>query len=252
MTIAVVFAVLLGLAIGSFANVVAYRLPRGESLSHPPSHCPSCGHPIRPYDNIPVVSWLVLRRRCRDCRTPISPRYPLVEAATGVLFGAVTWVRWDDATAIALGLVLVAFLVPLTLIDLDVRKLPNALVYSCAAVGLVLGTALDPGGEPERLLAGAIVFAAFFLAALAYPAGMGMGDVKLAGVLGLYLGREVGVAVGAALLLALVVGLAIIARRGMAAGRKTAVPFGPFLAAGAVVAILVGPQIVDAYVNGGL
>ena len=176
---------------------------------------------------------------------------PAVEAGTGILFGAVVWVRWDDTTAIVLGLILVAFLVPLTLIDLDVRRLPNALVYPCAAIGLVVGTALDPGGEPERLLAGAIAFTCFFLAALAYPAGMGMGDVKLAGVLGLYLGRDVAVAIAFALLLALAVGIAIIARKGMAAGRKTAVPFGPFLAAGAVIAILVGPQLVDAYLNSG-
>jgi leader peptidase (prepilin peptidase)/N-methyltransferase len=250
LTVAIVFAVLVGLAIGSFANVVAYRLPRGESLLRPPSHCPECGHPIRAYDNVPVVSWLVLRGRCRDCRAAIPPRYPLVEAATGVLFGAIVGVRWDDATAIALGLVLVAFLVPLTLIDLDVRRLPNALVYPCAAAGLVLGTALDPGGEPERLIAAAIAFAVFLLAALVYPAGMGMGDVKLAGVLGLYLGRDVAVAIAAALLLALAVGLAIIARKGVAAGRKTAVPFGPFLAAGAVIGILVGPQLMDAYLNG--
>ena len=249
MTIAIVFAVILGLALGSFANVVAYRLPRGESLSKPPSHCPVCDHPIRPYDNVPVVSWLVLRGRCRDCRAAISPRYPLVEAATGALFGAVVWVRWDDTTALVLGLILIAFLVPLTLIDLDVRRLPNALVYPCAALGLVVGTALDPGGEVERLIAGAIAFAVFFVAALAYPAGMGMGDVKLAGVLGLYLGREVAVALAAALLLALVVGLAIMARKGVAAGRRTAVPFGPFLAAGAVIAILVGPALVDAYVK---
>ena len=102
---------------------------------------------------MPVVSWLVLRGRCRDCGAAISPRYPIVEAVTGALFGAVVSVRWDDTTALVLGLMLVAFLVPLTLIDLDVRRLPNALVYPCAALGLVVGTALDPGGEVERLIA---------------------------------------------------------------------------------------------------
>ena len=199
---------------------------------------------------MPVVSWLVLRGRCRDCSAAISARYPVVEAATGAIFGAIVAVRWPDTTAIVLGLVLVAFLVPLTLIDLDLRRLPNALVYPCGALGLVLGTALDPGGEVERLIAGAIAFACFFVAALVYPAGMGMGDVKLAGVLGLYLGREVTVAIAAALLLAAAVGVAIMARKGVAAGRRTAVPFGPFLAAGAVIAILAGPELVDAYVNG--
>jgi len=249
-TVTVVFAVLLGLALGSFTNVVAYRLPRGESLSKPPSHCPVCGHPVRRYDNIPVVSWIVLRGHCRDCHAAISARYPIVEAVTGTLFGVIVAVRWPDTAEIVLGLILVAFLVPLTLIDLDTRRLPNVLVYPCGAIGLVVGTALDPGGEVERLIAGALAFAFFFVAALAYPAGMGMGDVKLAGVLGLYLGRDVAVAIGAALLLALAVGIAIIARKGVAQGRKTAVPFGPFLAAGAVIAILVGPDLMDAYLNG--
>jgi leader peptidase (prepilin peptidase) / N-methyltransferase len=191
----------------------------------------------------------VLRGGCRDCHAAISPRYPIVETATGAIFGAIVAVRWDDTTAIVLGLILVAFLVPLTLIDLDVRRLPNALVYPCGAIGLVVGTALDPGGEVERLIAAAIAFGLFFIAALAYPAGMGMGDVKLAGVMGLFLGRAVAPAVMIALVSGVLVGLAIMSSRGVKAGRKTAVPFGPFLAFGAIVAIYAGQALVDAYLD---
>lgn len=243
------FAGLLGLVIGSFLNVVAYRLPRGESLSSPGSRCPVCGHPIRPYDNVPVLSWVVLRGRCRDCASAISKRYPLVEAATGGLFAAVVAARYPDAAPTVLGIVLVAFLVPLTLIDLDLRLLPDRLVLPAAAIALIAGTLLDPGGEVERLIAGAAAGGCFLLIALAYPGGMGLGDVKLAGTLGLFLGAEVAVAIFAALLTGVTVGVAIIARKGVAAGRKTAIPFGPFLAAGAVVAILVGPAILDAYLH---
>ncbi len=250
MTLAVAFAVLVGLAVGSFANAVAYRLPRGESLVSPGSRCPSCGHAIRAHDNIPVLSWLLLRGRCRDCRAPISARYPIVEATTGVLFGLVVAVCWPDATDIVLGLVLVAFLVPLTLIDLDERRLPNVLVLPAGVAAIVLGTVLDPGGEPERLLAGLAAGAGFFLVALAYPGGMGLGDVKLAAVLGLYLGRDVWVAIFASLVLGAIVGVAIMARKGVARGRKTAIPFGPFLAVGAVIAILAGPALTDAYLGG--
>ncbi|HEX4345132.1 MAG TPA: prepilin peptidase [Solirubrobacteraceae bacterium] len=250
MIAAALFAGLIGLVTGSFLNVVAYRVPRGESLMSPGSRCPGCGHPVRPYDNVPVLSWLVLRGRCRDCGIAISTRYPIVEATTAVLFAAVVVARFPHATPIALGLVLVAFLVPLTLIDVDLRLLPDRLVAPAAALAVVAGTALDPGGEVERLLAGAAAGGCFLLIALAYPAGMGLGDVKLTGMLGLFLGAEVAVAVFAALLSGVTVGLAIIARKGMVEGRKTAIPFGPFLAAGGVVAILVGPAILHAYLHG--
>lgn len=250
MTVITLFAGLLGLILGSFLNVVAYRLPRGESLMSPGSRCPSCEHPIRPYDNVPVLSWLALRGRCRDCDVPISARYPTVEAATAVLFAAVTAARYPDSTTTALGLLLVAFLVPLTLIDLDTRLLPDRLVFPAAGLAQLAGTVLDPGGEPERLIAGAAAGGCFLAIALAYPAGMGLGDVKLTGMLGLFLGAEVAVAVFAALLTGVTVGLAIIARKGVAAGRKTAIAFGPFLAAGGVVAILAGHPILRAYLHG--
>jgi leader peptidase (prepilin peptidase)/N-methyltransferase len=246
--IAATFA-MTGLLLGSFLNVVVHRLPRGGSLVTPASHCPGCGVPVRPYDNVPVISWLLLRGRCRDCSEPISARYPVVEAGTGVLWLAVAAVHGDDTPQLVLGLVLVTLLVPMALIDLDHRIIPNTLTGLGAVLAIALGFALDPSGQPERLIAGAGAGLFFLLAALAYPGGMGMGDVKLAGVLGLFLGA----AVAPALLVALVVGVAvggvIIARLGAELGRKTAVPFGPFLALGGVVALLAGEPIIDWYLG---
>ncbi len=239
----------LGLLIGSFLNVVAYRLPRGESLVSPRSRCPSCETPIKPYDNIPVLSWLFLRGRCRNCGQAISPQYPLVEATTGALFVAVVAVHHADTAALVLGLVLVAFLVPIALIDLDHRLIPNKLTLPAVVLALVAIVALDLDFLVEALIAGAAGFAFFFLAAMAYPRGMGMGDVKLAGVLGLYLGRAVAPAIFIALIAGVVVGAAIIARKGATAGRRTAVPFGPFLALGGVIALFAGDALVDAYLT---
>jgi leader peptidase (prepilin peptidase)/N-methyltransferase len=158
-------------------------------------------------------------------------------------------VRHDDGAQLALGLGLVAFLVPLTRIDLELRLLPDRLTAPAAALAIALGVALDPGGEVERLLAGAAAFAFFRAAVLARPGGMGGGDVKLAGVLGLFLGREVAVAVFVALVTGLLAGVVIMARTGIAAGRRTAVPFGPFLALGGLVAVLAGEELVEAYLD---
>ena len=249
MLLAAVAALLGGLIIGSFLNVVAWRLPRGESLSHPGSHCPNCDTPIKPYDNVPVVSWLVLRGRCRNCGEPISPRYPLVELTTGLLWAAVVVADYDDVPALVRGILLVTFLVPIALIDFDHRLIPNKLTLPAAVLALVAIVALDLDFLVEALIAGAAGFAFFFLAALAYPRGMGMGDVKLAGVLGLYLGRAVAPAIFIALIAGVVVGAAIIARKGAAEGRRTAVPFGPFLALGGVIALFAGNALVDAYLT---
>jgi leader peptidase (prepilin peptidase) / N-methyltransferase len=183
------------------------------------------------------------RRPARGSRRLAGP------LCTAALFALVAAARQDDGAQTALGLALVAFLVPLTRIDLEQRLLPDRLTAPAAVAALALGVALDPGGEPERLLAGAAAFAFFFAAALARPQGMGGGDVKLAGVLGLFLGREVAVAVLAALLTGLLVGVFVMARKGVAAGRRTAVPFGPFLALGGLVAILAGDDLVEAYLQ---
>jgi leader peptidase (prepilin peptidase) / N-methyltransferase len=242
------FAGVLGAVIGSFLNVVAYRLPRHQSLISPTSHCPKCGRPVRLYDNIPILSWLLLGGHCRSCSEPISPRYPLVEALTAALcVGAVLTHR--SAVGIALSLVLILLVVPAALIDLEHRIIPNRITAVGAVLALVLGLALDPAGEPERLIAAAAAGGFLLLAALAYPGGMGMGDVKLAAVLGLLLGRAIAPAILLALLAGVLVGAVVIARKGAQEGRKTAVPFGPFLALGALVALFVGQGLVEEYVK---
>ncbi len=238
----------MGAVFGSFLNVVTYRLPRRESLVKPRSRCTSCGTPVRPYDNVPILSWLALRGHCRNCAAPISPRYPLVEAGTALLCaGAV--LAHDSAAGIALSVTLVLLLVPAALIDLEHRIIPNRLTGAGALLALGLGTALDPAGEPTRLIAGAAGGGFLLAAALAYPGGMGMGDVKLAGVMGLFLGTAVAPAILIALLSGVLVGAVIVARKGARAGRKTAVPFGPFLALGGIVAVFAGQSIINLYLH---
>jgi leader peptidase (prepilin peptidase)/N-methyltransferase len=245
---AAVLAGVLGAIVGSFLNVVIWRLPRRESLVAPGSHCPSCGAPVKPYDNIPVVSWLLLRGRCRRCRAPISARYPLVEALSAVL-AALVPIRFGGDADVWLGFGLLLVLVPVTFIDLDHRIIPNRITGPGALLALVLTLAFQRDDFAEHLIAGAAAFGFLFVAALAYPSGMGMGDVKLAGVMGLFLGRAVGPAMLIALLAGSVVGIAVIARKGAKEGRKTAIPFGPFLAFGGVVGLFAGDAIVDWYLD---
>lgn len=234
-----------GAVVGSFLNVVVHRLPRGESLVHPRSRCPSCGTPIAGYDNIPIFSWLVLRGRCRHCQAPISPRYPAVELLTAVTFAAVVLVGGLDDDLV-LELPFVAALIALAGIDYDHKLLPNRIVYPLAVWGLVATVLVDRDDLVEHLVAGAGAFLFLFLAVLAYPRGMGMGDVKLAGAMGLYLGVSVIPALLIAFLSGSIVGIVILAREG-AAARKKAVPFGIFLALGGIVAVLVGPDLVELY-----
>jgi leader peptidase (prepilin peptidase)/N-methyltransferase len=193
-----------------------------------------------------VLSWLLLRGRCRDCGEPISARYPIVEAATGLLWVASALIVGVDED-LPIALALVTLLVPIFLIDLDHRIIPNVIVVPAAVLAIVLVAVRHPSDLPEHLLAGAGAFTFLLLAALAYPGGMGMGDVKLAGVLGLFLGVEVIPGLLLAFLLGTLVGLVVIARKGAREGRKTAVPFGPFLAVGAVVALWVGTDLIDFY-----
>ena len=241
----VVVAGVFGAVIGSFLNVVAHRVPLGESLVSPPSRCPECEAPVKPYDNVPVVSWLVLRGRCRNCGTRISPRYPLVELATALVFAAVVAVRGFDQDLV-LELPFLAALIALAAIDFDHKILPNKIVYPLAAYGVVATLLVDQDDLVENLIAGAGAFAFLLAAVIAYPRGMGMGDVKLAGAMGLYLGLSVIPALLAAFLSGSIVGLFIIAREG-AAGRKKAVPFGVFLALGGIVGVLAGPELIDVY-----
>jgi leader peptidase (prepilin peptidase)/N-methyltransferase len=244
----ITLAALGGLLIGSFLNVVAHRLPRHESLITPGSHCPKCEAAVKPYDNIPVLGWLLLRGRCRECDARISARYPLVEALTAVLAVAVILVK-HSAHDIVLGLVLVATLVPIAMIDFERRIIPNKITLPAAVAAVAIGLAMKPAQVPEQLIAGAAAAGVFLVFALAYPRGMGMGDVKLAGVLGLFLGRSVAVALLAGVLAGTVVGAVIMARVGVTQGRKTAVPFGPFLALGGVIGLLAGPGIVHWYLH---
>src|SRR5207302_3044586 len=183
----IAFAGVMGALAGSFLNVVVHRLPRRESLVRPASHCPHCGVPVKPYDNIPILSFLLLRGRCRNCSGRISPRYPLVEALTAALCVGVV-LSHQSAAGIALGVTLVLLVVPAALIDLEHRIIPNRLTAAGAVLALLIGVALDPAGEPERLIDGAAAGGFLLIAALAYPGGMGMGDVKLAAVMGLLLG----------------------------------------------------------------
>ena len=253
-----VIAGVLGLAVGSFLNVVIHRVPAGESVVSPPSRCPTCGRPIRVRHNVPVLGWLVLGGRCYDCRTPISARYPLVEAATGVLFAAVTWrlLAIDLPWALAAYLYLVAAGLALAMIDIDVKRLPDKIVLPSYAVVAVLLTIAALGEHDWWPLARAaigvaVLFAFYFALAFAYPAGMGFGDVKLAGVLGALMGylswSALVVATFGAFLLGAVIGVAlIVAGRG---GRKTAIPFGPFMIAGALITVFAGGWLADSYVR---
>lgn len=238
-----------GIIIGSFVTVIAHRIPRGEGFVAGRSRCPRCGATIRARDNIPVLSWIVLRGRCRDCGEPISPRYPLAELGLGVLYaGTVLALGTDDGAQLALGLVLCTLLLTVTLTDLELRLIPNAILIAGAVVGLALALVDDPGGVPDRLIAAAIAGGLLLIVALVYPRGMGMGDVKLVAVMGLYLGRAVAPAMLIAFAAGALVGIALIVRDG-AAARKRAVPFGPFLALGGVLGLWFGDEIVDWYLD---
>jgi leader peptidase (prepilin peptidase) / N-methyltransferase len=245
---AAAIAFLGGLIVGSFVTVVAHRVPRGESIVGPRSRCPGCGAQIAAYDNLPVVSWALLRGRARCCGAAISPRYPLTELFLGVLYAATVLVLWDEPGEIALGLILVTTLLAVTLTDLERRIIPNKILIVAAVLAVAIAAATDASSLPERLAAAAAAGGLLFLAALAYPRGMGLGDVKLAATMGLFLGRNVAPALLVALLAGSVVGLAMIAREG-AAARKRAIPFGPFLALGGIAGLLLGDQMVDWYLS---
>lgn len=237
-----------GLVAGSFVTVVAHRVPRGESIVGPRSRCPGCGTQIAAYDNIPVLSWLLLRGRARCCKEPISARYPLAELGLGLAYLATVLVLRHDPTQLVLGLVLVTALMAVTITDLERRIIPNKILLATAIAGVAIASVGDPASLPERAIAAAGAGGLLFLAALAYPGGMGLGDVKLAAVIGLFLGRNVAPALLVALLSGSLVGLVMIAGEG-AAARKKAIPFGPFLAFGALVGLLVGNQMFDWYLG---
>jgi leader peptidase (prepilin peptidase)/N-methyltransferase len=256
--------------IGSFLNVVIYRLPLKLSIVSPPSACPHCGARIMGYDNIPVISWLVLRGKCRGCAEPISARYPLVELGTGLFFAVVVLRFWPavfasgptraNGAVTGAVLVLLAFLylaaisIALALIDIDTHTLPNRIILPAYVVGAaLLGVAGILGGDGAALVRAAIGAAALWLAyaimAFAYPGGMGFGDVKLAGVLGLFLGYlgwgQLIVGAFGAFLLGGVFSLALVVLR--RANRKSGIPFGPWMLGGAWIGVLVGAPIARGY-----
>ena len=246
--VAAVLAGIFGAIIGSFLNVVAWRLPRKESLLHPPSACPKCNTPIKPYDNVPVLGWLWLRGKCRACGEPISARYPIVEAVTGLLCAACVLSFGADRD-VWLPLFFVLLLVPIALIDIDHHIIPNVLTL----IGVVAGFALVVAFQTDELVEHVIAMLAaggfFLIAAIVYPSGMGIGDVKLAGVMGMFLGRDVVPAIFVALLAGSIVGGIIIARLGFQKGRKEGLPFGPWLCLGSIVGLFVGEDIVDWYLD---
>ena len=244
-----------GLAIGSFLNVVVYRVPAGQSIINPPSRCPSCGNQIRNRHNVPVLGWLMLGGRCADCRKPISVRYPLIEFATGALFVVLTLRLVHLQWALTAYLYFAAVGLALTMIDLDHRRLPDSIVlpsYPVIAILLTASSAVDNdwAALARAALGGAVLFAFYFAIGLAYPAGMGLGDVKLSGFVGgllaylswstLIVGAFGGFLLGA-------VGVVIVTRGH--GGRKMAFPVGPFMIAGALIAIFVAQPIAGAYLH---
>lgn len=250
-----VVAGLLGLVIGSFLNVVAYRVPIGKSVVSPASACPACGHPIRWFDNIPVVSWLVLRGRCRDCGARISARYPIVEAATGALFAA-TYLVIGPVWVLPAYLLFAGTTMVLVLTDLDHKRIPNRILYPATVAAVLLltaGAAADGTLDdiPRAVAGGGIYFGLLLLIALAARGGFGMGDVKLSFLLGTFLAFQSWKTMWSGIFLAFLLGglvslLLLVTRR---KGRKDAIAFGPPLIVGAWAAISWGHELVTWYLG---
>lgn len=241
---------LLGLIIGSFLNVVIYRVPRGESIVSPGSHCPACGHSLKPWELIPILSFLVQNGRCRECQAPISWRYPAVELLTGCLFFLTSYLGWSTAiypAQLFLNLIFVAVLIALSFIDIDTFRLPDLLTLPLLALGII-GSLLISGNPTgwESVLSAMGAGGLFLMIALVYPQGMGLGDVKLVAALGAFLGFP-------AIFFSIFVGSLIGALSGvflLVTGKKSfqqQIPFGPYLATGAIISLLWGTQIFDWY-----
>jgi leader peptidase (prepilin peptidase)/N-methyltransferase len=248
-----IVAAVLGLAVGSFLTVVVDRVPKHESVVRPRSRCPRCGALVAGRDNVPVVSWLVLGGRCRGCRERISVRYPLIEVGTAIAFVGVA-LTYDDLYVASMLAAFSALLIAVSAIDLELKIIPNRITYPAFpvfAAAILLGWLLDRPLDPPRAGVGLLAYGGFyFVIAMIAPRGLGMGDVKLAGLIGLVLGslglRYVGVAAGAAILAG---GIGALAALALGRGRKAAIPFGPYLAAGAVVAIVWGAPIAAWYLD---
>lgn len=237
---------ILGAVTGSFLNVCIYRLPRKGSVVSPGSYCPRCDLPVRWYDNVPLLSYLWLKGRCRNCGERISVRYPLVELLNAVLY-LLAGLKFGIEPALLPALLFISALIVIFFIDIEFYIIPNVIVLPVAAVGLAAAIALNPGRWYEYLIAGLVSAAFFFIVVMLKPGGMGMGDVKMAGMMGFFLGWPVTVALFTGFLLGAVTGVAlIIAGR---KGRKSRLPFGPFLAIGALVALFFGEFLLETYLG---
>jgi leader peptidase (prepilin peptidase)/N-methyltransferase len=250
-TFLIVIAVVYGLIIGSFLNAWAWRLAHDQKITAGRSACPRCHHQIRAYDNIPVLSWLVLRGRCRDCGAPISRRYPLGEGLTAVLFGAVA--AFDGLSWLLIpNLIFVSVMILVSQVDLEIRIIPDVVILPATLIGLPLMILLGDGAWWEWPLAGVAAAGVLFLISevyyrLRHVEGMGLGDVKMALCMGVYLGASVIPAMFIGFMSGAVIGVAVmVLRKGDA---KTAIPFGPFLAAGAIIALFAGQALIDAYLG---
>lgn len=241
-----VAAGVLGLAVGAFLNVVAYRVPRRDSVVRPGSRCPACGARIRARDNLPVLSYLFLGGRCRNCGTRISWRYPAVEATTGLLFAAAAH-KFRPGLELLLALALISVLLPLAAIDLEHRLLPNVIVLPATLAGLGLAAFANPDGWWPYPVSAIAVGGGLFALALVYPGGMGMGDVKMGAMLGAFLGPYAAIAVFLGACLGTLAGLALMVY--WKVGRRYPIPFGVFMAVGGVLSLFVGPELWDFYVQ---
>lgn len=241
-----VLSVVLGLAIGSFLNVVIYRLPRHESLWRPASHCPGCDAAIRWYDNVPVISWVVLRGRCRTCGSRISIRYPVVEAITAGAFALAVW-RFGLTWPLLVAWAFIAAMIAVAFIDYDHMVIPNKIVLPGTVIGLAASVAINPHRWWVYLAASLGAAAFMFVLVMLWPGGMGPGDIKMALFMGAVLGAHVVVAVFAAFLFGALVGvyLMVVLKR----SRKVKIPFGPFLALGSVLAVFLGEAITRGYLS---
>src|SRR5918997_622550 len=242
----VVAAGLLGLVVGSFLNVVIHRVPLRRSVVWPASRCPACGEPIRPQDNVPVLSYLLLRGRCRSCKARISARYPLVEALTGVLFAAAAY-EFGFSLELLSALALILALIALAGTDLEHRLLPNAIVAPAALVGFTLSVLESPERWWVYLVSALALAGGLFALALAYPGGMGMGDVKMGGMLGAFLGPYAALAVFVGALCGAITGGLLMVVGKMQ--RRHALPFGVFMAVGGIVALFIGPELWEFYLD---
>ena len=246
-----VLAAVLGLAVGSFLNVCIYRIPLGQSLLFPPSRCPKCRRSLRWFDNIPVVSWILLGGKCRDCGAPISWQYPLVELVTGILFLVVVWLT-PPGPQMAARLIFVCLLIVLFGIDLEHQLLPNVITLPGIAIGLIFSLVGPPGWRSAvlgALLGAGVLYgiaAAYYM--VRHEEGLGMGDVKMLAMIGAFLGWQlVLVTLVLSSFAGALLGIALMAaRRGT---MKLALPFGTFLALGAVAAMLLGEPLVSWYAS---